>query len=158
MKIFYDIQINDILGKVLDLHQFKGKKVLIVNVASECGYTPQYEQLEELNRTFGQHLRILGCPCNDFGGQEPGDSQQIFHFCQSMYGVSFTLTEKLHIKSQPHPLFQFLMNKTQNGIGDFEVEWNFHKFLIDEEGLLYKSLSSSTEPLANEIVNWVQTQ
>lgn len=156
MKGFYDIQISDIFGQSLDLHQWMGKKILIVNVASACGYTIQYTQLEELNRTFKDSLAILACPCNDFGGQEPGTAEQIYEFCQSIYGVSFQLTEKLHIKYDRHQLYQYLMEKDRNGLSDFDVEWNFHKFLLNEDGSIHKSLSPATDPLSDEILDWVQ--
>ena len=152
---FYAIKINGIDGKALSLSDFKGKKILIVNVASECGYTPQYAQLEELYEMKKDKLVVLGCPSNDFGGQEPGSAQEIVKFCQQNYGVTFPLTEKLGIKQNTHPLYQWLTQKQKNGVGDYEVAWNFHKFLIDENGNLVKSLPSSVTPLDNEIINWV---
>lgn len=151
----YQIKINDIKGKDLDLIKFKGKKLMIVNVASECGLTKQYEQLEELNREFGEKLTVLGCPCNDFGGQEPGNEETIQEFCTLNFGVTFPLTQKLKIASDTHSLYQWLCKADMNGIGNFEVRWNFHKFLIEPDGSMYKSISSLTNPMDDEILNWV---
>lgn len=151
----YDIKIKDIDGNVFDLSQFKGKKIMFVNVASECGLTPQYAQLQELYELKKDKLVIIGCPSNDFGGQEPGTEQEIVKFCQKNYGVSFPLTEKLGVKVNPHPLYQWLTQKKQNGVNDHEVMWNFHKFLIDENGSLVHSIPSTTSPLDEIILNWL---
>mgnify|MGYP001430107044 CR=1 FL=1 len=125
----YDIKINDLKGNELNLSAFKGKKWMIVNVASECGFTNQYAQLEELHKNHQDSLTILGCPCNDFGGQEPGGSDEIEQFCSINFGVTFTLTEKLNISQDPHPLYQFLCNKEKNGKKDYQIFWNFQKLL-----------------------------
>ena len=152
----YNISIKDISGKPIELQQFEGKKMMIVNVASECGFTKQYTQLEELYRTFQDSLVILACPCNDFGGQEPGTDAEIISFCQKNYGVSFPITQKIEISNNTHPLYQFLTKKDKNGLGDFQVEWNFHKFLIAETGELYKSISSATDPMDEVILQWLE--
>ncbi len=120
---------------MIDFSAYKGKKILVVNVASECGYTSQYAQLQELYETFQDKLVIIGCPCNDFGGQEPGSADEIKDFCSLRFGVTFPLTEKLNIKSNPvHPIYEWLCSKEQNGTSDAEVSWNFCKFLLDENG------------------------
>lgn len=152
---FYKINIKNIAGDKLDLSQFKGKKILIVNVASECGYTPQYAQLEELYETYHEKLVVLGCPSNDFGGQEPGTEKEIVKFCQTNYGVSFPLTQKVGIKSNTHELYKWLTQKSLNGQADFEVKWNFHKFLIDEKGNLVASYPSDVTPLDERIIDWI---
>ncbi len=151
----YKVKINDIKGKELDLTKFEGKKLLIVNVASECGLTTQYEQLEELYRLYGDKLTILGCPCNDFGGQEPGTEEGIQAFCTLNFGVSFPLTQKINITSDTHPLYQWLCSGETNGIRDYEVRWNFHKFLIHSDGSMYKSILPITAPMSDEILSWI---
>jgi len=151
----YNIGINDIHGKSIEMSNFKGKKLLIVNVASECGLTGQYITLQELSRQFQDTLVIIGCPCNDFGGQEPGQNNEIASFCERNYGVSFLLTEKIEIKRNTHPLFVWLTTKEKNGVSDNEVEWNFHKFLINEDGSFFNSLPSITDPLSDNIINWI---
>lgn len=148
----YEISINTIEGKKIDLSQFKGKKILIVNTASACGYTPQYKQLQALHEQYGKQLVIIGTPCNDFGGQESGSEKEIKSFCEKNYGVSFLLTEKVSIKGdKPHALYQWLTQKSMNGKGDYNVRWNFHKFLIDENGNLVQMFPSSVSPLDAEI-------
>lgn len=143
----YKWKIEGISGETIALEQYEGKKMLIVNVASECGYTPQYAQLQELYEAFKDQLIILACPCNDFGGQEPGDQETIKQFCERSYGVQFPVTAKLNIKSQAvHPLYQWLTQKEQNGVMDVEIRWNFYKFLIDEKGHLINAFPSNTGP------------
>lgn len=151
----FNISINTLSGKPLVWADFMDKKIMIVNVASECGYTPQYAQLQELYEANSDKLVILGCPCNDFGGQEPGDSRQIKQFCQVNYGVTFPLTEKINITQNPHSLYVWLTQKKKNKKGDFTVHWNFHKFLIDEDGTLYKSLPSTSDPYCDDILHWL---
>ncbi|MBK8701748.1 MAG: glutathione peroxidase [Saprospiraceae bacterium] len=151
----YHIPVNDLSGQAMNLESFRGKKILIVNVASECGYTPQYGQLQELYEAYENKLVILGCPSNDFGGQEPGSNETIGQFCKKNYGVTFPLTEKLGILQQTHPLYQWLTKKEKNGLTDNEVKWNFHKFLINEDGSLYKSLPSSVNPMDDSIISWI---
>jgi glutathione peroxidase len=153
---FYDISIKGIDGKDMPLTKYKGKKILIVNVASECGYTPQYEQLEELYKAHSKSLIVLGCPSNDFGGQEPGSSEEIVAFCKKNYGVTFPLTEKVGIKKDTHPIYQWLTQKAKNGVSDNEVKWNFTKFLIDEKGTLVHCFPSSVTPLDDKILDWVK--
>lgn len=161
-----DLSLNSIHPFVMDridggeiqLSDFKGKKIIVVNVASECGYTPQYQQLEELANAFKEQLVIIGIPSNDFGGQEPGSNEEIAAFCQSTYGVSFPMTAKVNIKGpNAHPLYQWLTRKEKNGISDNEVQWNFNKFLLDEEGVLIRWLPSSVSPFDDVILTWLSS-
>lgn len=147
-------KINTIDGTALDLSQFKGKKVLFVNTASECGYTSQYEGLQSLSEKYKDKLVVIGLPCNQFGGQEPGSPQQIENFCQKNYGVTFPITEKIKVKGkEQHPIYQWLTQKKLNGFKDSQVKWNFQKYLIDEEGHLIGVFYSSTSPLSDEITS-----
>lgn len=151
-KDVYNIKFKSIDGKEMSLAKFKGKKILIVNTASECGYTPQYKQLEALHKQYGEKLVVIGFPCNDFGGQEPGTAEEIESFCQKNYGVSFPLAEKVVIKGKDrHPLYQWLMSKSMNGVKDADVKWNFTKFLLDENGQLIDVFPSSVSPLDEKI-------
>lgn len=154
---FYDIKIKGIDGKDIDLSAYKGKKVMIVNVASECGYTPQYEQLEQLYKDNAKNLVIIGCPSNDFGGQEPGTNEQIVSFCKKNYGVTFPLTDKVGITKNTHELYQWLTQKVKNGVSDNEVKWNFTKFLIDENGHLYTCFPSGVTPMDDQITKWIKS-
>ncbi|MFZ9939395.1 MAG: glutathione peroxidase [Bacteroidia bacterium] len=151
-KMFHDLSFSSIDGETVKLSQFKGKKVLLVNTASRCGYTPQYKQLQELHEKFGKKVVVIGFPCNDFGGQEPGDAESIASFCEKNYGVDFIMADKVSIKgSSPHPIYQWLTQKSLNGQADANVRWNFHKFLVDEEGRLMGDFPSSVSPTAAEI-------
>lgn len=152
----YDISISSIDGKSLNLNSYKGKPILFVNVASECGYTRQYAQLQELHATHGDKITVIGVPCNDFGGQEPGSSEEIVSFCQKNFGVTFPLTEKVSIKGETHPLYQWLTNKESNGVGDYDVKWNFHKFVVGAEGELLGSYASGVDPMGKEILAHIQ--
>lgn len=155
----HGIQIRTLEEKDLPLSYFKGQLLLIVNVASECGLTPQYEQLEVLQQKFKGRLRILGVPCNDFASQEPGTPKQIREFCDSNYKVSFQLAEKVNIKKDPiHPLYVFLTRKENNLLADSEVEWNFQKYLLDGRGVLTNVFAPSVEPMADEIVSIISEQ
>ena len=122
----YDIEINDISGNPIDLKQFRGKHILFVNVASECGFTPQYAGLEELHQQFNKNLVVIGLPCNQFGGQEPGTEKEIQQFCAIKFGVSFLLTEKIDVKGEgKHQLYSWLTDKNKNGKSSSSVKWNF---------------------------------
>ena len=150
---FYDFKVADINGESFDFSKLKGKRVMIVNTASECGYTPQYKQLQELYDTYGgDSFQIIGFPCNDFGGQEPGSEAEIATFCEKNYGVSFPMMSKVGIKKDVSPVYEWLTNKDKNGVGNGNVKWNFHKFLIDEKGNWVKELPSSVSPLSDEII------
>ena len=129
--------------------------MIAVNVASECGYTPQYQQLQELYDEFDDKLVIIGFPCNDFGGQEPGEADEIQRFCDLNYGVTFPLSAKIGIKKNTHPIYNWLQNKAENGILDHQVQWNFHKFLIDEQGQLHAAYAASVSPLDDRILSWI---
>ncbi len=153
----YDIKMESLSGDTIDFADFKGKKLLIVNVASKCGFTPQYAGLQELHEEYGEDVTILGVPCNQFGGQEPGSHEEIAEFCQKNYGVSFLITEKVDVKGkEQHPLYTWLTNKEQNGVEDSSVKWNFHKYIIDEEGNLIGEFGSRTEPMSEEIINLIK--
>ena len=150
----YDISINKLDSDALDLSAFKGKKVLFVNVASKCGFTPQYAQLQELYTEHGDKLEIVGVPCNQFGFQEPGTSEEIESFCQKNYGVTFTITEKVNVKGkEQHPLYAWLTQKKYNNVMDSQVKWNFQKYLVDENGELIKMFPSKVKPLDAQIVD-----
>jgi glutathione peroxidase len=153
----YEIQIQTLDGSVLDLSQYKGKKLLIVNVASKCGLTPQYEELQQLHDQYGDKVTIVGVPCNQFMNQEPGSSEEIAEFCSKNYGVTFQLTEKVDVKGkEQHPLYQWLTKKEKNGVQDSDVSWNFQKYLIDEEGKLKVVFSPRTTPMSAEVIDQIK--
>ena len=154
---FHALSALDIHGKTLSMQELKGKKVMVVNTASECGYTPQYQQLQELYEAYkDKGLVILGFPCNQFGGQEPGTEQQIESFCQKNYGVTFPLMSKVEVKGGgQHPVYRWLSSKDQNGVMDSSVKWNFHKYLVDENGNLVMSLESGVSPLDERVLAWL---
>lgn len=137
---------------------WKGKKILMVNTASECGYTPQYAELEQLQNLYGDKVQVLGFPSADFGGQEPGDDSQIAAFCQTQYGISFPLAKKSSVKIGPaqNPVFAWLTQSEKNGWLDQEPEWNFSKFLVDEEGRLLGYFGSAISPLDPRITTQIQ--
>ena len=139
-------------GGTINFADYKGKKLLIVNTASECGYTPQYKDLETLYEKYKNKLVIVGFPANNFGGQEPGSNADIKSFCQKNYGVTFPMAEKISVKGDDTaPLYQWLTQKSQNGVMDAEVKWNFNKFLLDENGRLIAKFDSRVAPLSEEI-------
>lgn len=154
---FYDLTINSIDGKEMHMSDFKGKYVLCVNVASKCGYTPQYEDLEKLYEQYQGKLVIVGFPCNQFLGQEPGTSEEIVSFCQKNYGVTFPLTEKIDVKGKnQHGVYQWLTQKSLNGVADGNVKWNFHKFLISPEGKWLAEFPSGVKPLDTELTSLIK--
>jgi glutathione peroxidase len=155
---FHQFKVESLTGEVIDFSTFKGKKILVVNTASKCGLTPQYEDLEKLYQKYkDSNFIILGFPANNFMKQEPGSNLEIAEFCQKNYGVSFPMMAKISVKGKDiHPVYEFLTQKSKNGIEDVEVKWNFHKFLIDENGNLVKNISPKTSPLASEIINWIE--
>ena len=149
----YSIKINSLDGKPIDLSAFKGKYILFVNVASKCGFTGQYEDLQKLNDTYKDKLVIIGLPCNQFGGQEPGTVKEIQTFCQQNYGVTFLMTEKIDVKgNHQHPLYQWLTQKEKNGNSSSTVKWNFQKYLVDGKGHLVDYYYSVTNPLSDKII------
>ncbi|MFN7115512.1 MAG: glutathione peroxidase [Saprospiraceae bacterium] len=158
MHSIHQFKVQGIEGNEIDFAQFAGKKIIIVNVASECGYTPQYQQLQELYDEFQDKLVIVGFPSDDFGGQEPGTNEEIQAFCEIRYGVRFPLSAKITIKgTSVHPVYQWLTQKSQNGVADSEVRWNFYKYLLDENGQLVKSFPSGVSPLDEQILDWLQS-
>lgn len=151
---FHDFTFNTIDGKPFSFNSFKGKKVLIVNTASKCGYTPQYADLQKLHEQYGEKVTVIGFPANNFGSQEPGSNDQISSFCSKNYGVTFQMFEKISVKgSDIHPLYIWLSDKNQNGWNDQTPNWNFCKYLIDEDGKLLKFYGSSVKPLSDEIIS-----
>lgn len=153
-KSIYDFKLKTIDGEELSLSKYKGKKMLIVNVASECGYTPQYAGLEELHKKYKDKLVVIAFPANNFGAQEPGSNQEIKAFCTKHYGVTFQVMEKISVKGKDmHPLYQWLSNKEANGSCDNSPGWNFCKYLIDENGRIMQFYKSSVEPLSEEITS-----
>ncbi len=154
----YQFNVQDLSGNAFYFTSLKGKKIMIVNTASECGLTPQYEQLQAVYEKYKeQNLVIVGFPANNFGSQEPGSNVQIATFCQKNYGVTFPMMAKISVEgSDQHPVYQFLTQKAKNGLEDSEVEWNFQKYLINESGELVKVVSPRTLPTDAEIINWIE--
>jgi glutathione peroxidase len=156
-KTLHDFSARTIDGEKFDFSTLKGKKVLIVNTATECALTPQFKKLQELYEEYGgDDFEIVAFPCNDYGSQEPGNNEHIRDFCTKKYGVSFLMMEKISIKDNPHPVYKWLMSSEENGTLDGKVIWNFQKFLIDEDGMVVESLSPITGPQNRRIVEWLQ--
>ena len=148
----YDIAINRLDGMAISLSEFKGRKILFVNVASECGFTKQYKDLQKLSDTYRDELVVIGSPCNQFGRQEPGNAAEIRTFCEKNFGVTFPLTEKINVKgSKQHPLYAWLTSKDLNGKKKSSVKWNFQKYLVDEQGNLIDYFFSITNPMSSKI-------
>lgn len=156
---FYDIKAKTIDGEEFDMSSLKGKKLLVVNVASKCGLTPQYKQLEELFQEYrGQNFEILAFPSSDFANQEYSDSQKINSFCQKNYGVTFTIFEKVSVKGKSkHPIYQWLTEKSKNNKKNVSVLWNFQKFTIDENGMWVDYFLPTTSPKSKKIVKWINS-
>ena len=153
-KSIYDFKVEALDGSTIDFAAFKGKKILIVNTASKCGYTPQYEGLEALYKKMEGKLVIVGFPANNFGGQEPGSNTEIKEFCKKNYGVTFPLASKISVKGDDTaPIYKWLCNKSENGVLDAEIKWNFNKFLIDENGKLLYYFDSKVTPMSDELVS-----
>jgi len=153
----HSFTVKSIDGKNLNLASFKGKKILIVNTASKCGYTPQYEGLEKVYEQYKDKLVILGFPCNQFGGQEPGSNEEIVAFCKKNYGVSFPLADKIDVKGDHiAPIYQWLTMKSKNGILDASIGWNFNKFLIDENGKMMAYFPSNIKPDSEDILKYLK--
>jgi len=160
-KLFFDFKVNDIEGKSVNLEQYKGKKILVVNTASECGLTPQYKELQALYDSLGgDDFTIIGFPANNFGAQEPGDNSEIAVFCQKNYGVTFPMMSKISVKgSDIHPIYQWISiqeNEKFETTG-FEPAWNFHKIMIDENGNYVGQISPQTSPLDTSIIDWINS-
>ncbi len=152
----YDFKVPGLDGHEIDLSAFKGKKILIVNTASKCGLTPQYEGLEQLYKKYQDKLVILGFPANNFAGQEPGSNEEIGEFCKKNYGVTFPMAEKISVKGDDtHALYKFLKEQAAaKGFAD-PVTWNFGKFLVDEKGELIATFSPKTQPMSEEILKYL---
>ncbi len=157
-ETIYQFKVQDLAGDEFDFATLKGKRIIIVNTASECGLTPQYEQLQAVyNQYKDQNLVIVGFPANNFGSQEPGSNAQIASFCQKNYGVTFPMMTKISVKGNDmHPVYQFLTQKAKNGLEDSNVQWNFQKYLINSNGELEKVIAPSTLPTDAEIINWIE--
>ena len=152
----YDIAINDLYGSEINLAHYKGKFILFVNVASECGFTNQYEGLQKLYDKYQDKLMVIGVPCNQFGGQEPGTSQEIESFCKRNYGVTFLMTEKIDVKGKnQHPLYKWLTDKTLNGVKNTSVKWNFQKYMIGPNGEYIDYFYSITKPMSSKITKLI---
>lgn len=153
----HKFKVTSLSGDEIDFSNFKGKKILIVNTASKCGYTPQYEGLESLYEEHKDNLVIVGFPANNFGAQEPGSNDEISAFCQQNYGVSFPMAAKVSVKGQDiAPIFNWLTSKAENGVMDVDVKWNFTKFLLDENGQLIASFESKVKPQSEEILAFLK--
>lgn len=157
-KTIYQFQVEDLYGDQFDFSSLKGKKIMIVNTASKCGLTPQYEELEKLYNLYkDQNFVIIGFPANNFMSQEPGSNKEIAEFCTKNYGVSFPMMSKISVKgADMHPIYEFLTTKDLNGFEDSKVKWNFQKYLIGEEGLLEKVIDPTTTPMNEEIISWIE--
>jgi len=157
-KNFHDFTVETIDGESFDLASLKGKKVLVVNTASKCGYTPQYADLQKLYEQYGnKEFTVIGFPANNFANQEPGTDEEIQTFCQKNYGVTFPMMSKISVKgADQHPLYQWLTNKQYNDRMDSKVKWNFQKYLINEEGELVNVFYSKTKPMDEKILSWIK--
>ena len=156
-QTFYDLKAKTIDGKEFSFAQLKGKKVLVVNTASKCGYTPQYEDLEKLYEQYkDKNFVIIGFPANNFMHQEPGDNKEISEFCTKNYGVTFQMMEKISVKGDDmDPVYQWLTQQSKNGKMDSSVKWNFQKYMIDENGKLVDVAYSGEKPMSDKILNWI---
>ncbi|GHT44478.1 glutathione peroxidase [Bacteroidia bacterium] len=156
----YDFTVKSIVGQDFSFASLRGKKIMIVNVASKCGLTPQYKQLEALYTKYkDENFVIVGFPANNFGAQEPGSNEEILEFCTANYGVTFPMMEKISVKGNDiAPIYRWLTSKAENGVADAPVTWNFQKFLIDEQGRLVKSFEPKTLPDSDEIVAWIEAK
>ena len=152
----YDFKVSGLDGQSIDLSKYKGKKILIVNTASKCGYTPQYADLQKLYETYKNKLVVVGFPANNFKQQDPGTNAEIKEFCTKNYGVSFPMAEKVSVKGDDiHPLFKYLVDEAQKmGVED-PIKWNFTKFLVDENGKLLAVFPSKVTPMSEEITKYV---
>jgi len=157
MKTLHDFTVTDIAGNTYPLKQLEGKKVLVVNVASQCGLTPQYEVLQELyTQQGGEGFEIIGFPANNFGAQEPGSNEEVREFCTVNYGVTFPMMAKIDVMgNDQHPLYQWLTSKSENGVEDAPVTWNFQKFMIDEQGRYVGHVAPQESPASEAVLSWL---
>ncbi|WP_317897474.1 glutathione peroxidase [Aurantibacillus circumpalustris] len=155
----HQFKANSIEGKIIDLASFKGKKLLIVNTASECGFTPQFKELQKLYDTYkDKNFTIIGFPSNDFGKQDPGNNSEIKSFCERNYGVTFLMMEKIEVKGDNmHPIYRWLTSKSENGVMNSKVRWNFQKYMVDENGYLVDVVSPPKSPNCKKILKWLDT-
>ncbi|MES2557186.1 MAG: glutathione peroxidase [Bacteroidota bacterium] len=160
IKTIFEFKVTDIKNTEFDFSSLKGKKIMVVNTASECGLTPQYEQLQAVYEKYkDQNFVIIGFPANNFMGQEPGNNEEIATFCKANYGVTFPMMSKISVKGKDmHPLYQFLTQKSQNGLEDSEVQWNFQKYLIGTDGKLVRVVSPKTLPNDASIISWIESK
>jgi glutathione peroxidase len=157
VKTIYDFSVESLNGSTIHFADFRGKKILIVNTASKCGYTPQYADLQKLYDQYKNKLMIVGFPANNFGGQEPGTNEEIETFCQKNYGVTFPMAAKISVKGEnTAPIILYLTNKALNGVKDTKIHWNFTKFLIDENGKLIESFPSAVKPTDEAITRYLK--
>jgi len=154
---FYDFKVKTLEGQDFDFSSLKGKKVMVVNVASKCGLTPQYKDLEDVYEKYqSENFVIIGFPANNFMNQEPGTANEIRKFCTDNYGVTFPIMEKISVKGNDmHPLYQWLTSKSKNGVRDSEVTWNFQKYLIDENGNLIEVIPPKEKPTSDKVIAWI---
>ncbi len=153
----HSFKVKSIEGGTIDFSRFKGKKILVVNTASKCGYTPQYEALQKVYDEYKDKLVIVGFPANNFGGQEPGSDGEIQEFCKARFGVKFPLASKVSVKGEDMaPIYQWLTSKAKNGVLDAEIKWNFNKFLLDENGKMIAYFESKVKPDSEEILKFVK--
>lgn len=157
LKTLHEFKVTSLDGETFDMSQLRGKKVLIVNTASKCGFTPQYEGLQELYEKYGgDDFVVIGFPANNFMRQEPGSNEEIREFCTINYGVTFPMMAKISVKGKDmHPVYQWLTQKKLNGYKDSKVKWNFQKYLVDENGNLVGMLPPRTKPLSEELISWI---
>lgn len=154
-KSIYQFKVKTLEGQDFNFATLKGKKIMVVNTASECGFTPQYKELQAVYEKYkDKNFVIIGFPCNDFGGQEPGNAGEIRSFCTKNYGVTFPIMEKISVTTAP--IYLWLKDKDKNGVESSKVSWNFNKYLIDENGHLVKHLGSTTKPNDEEITKWIE--
>lgn len=153
----HQFKVTSIEGGIIDFSKFKGKKVLVVNTASKCGYTPQYEALQKIYKEYGNKLVVVGFPANNFAGQEPGTDGEIQEFCKARFGVTFPLASKVSVKGNDMaPIYKWLTSKAENGVIDAEIKWNFGKFLLDENGQVINYFPSSVKPDSEEILKYIK--
>lgn len=152
----HSFKVKSIDGSTINLASYKGKKILVVNTASQCGYTRQYAGLEELYKKYKDKLVVIGFPANNFGGQEPGSNDEIKEFCSTKFSVTFPMAAKVSVKGKDvDPFFKWLTNKSENGVLDANITWNFNKFLLDENGKLLQHFSSNVEPMSEAITKYL---
>lgn len=156
---FYGFTVKTLNGETFDLSKLRGKKVLIVNTASKCGHTPQYEDLQKLYEKYGgDDFEIIGFPANNFMNQEPGTNEEIAEFCKVNYGVTFPMMAKISVKGDDiHPLYEWLTSEDRNGVMDSKVKWNFQKYMVDENGNLVDYAAPGEKPFSDKIVNWIES-